>query len=284
MSTFPTVVVLSTGEVALVDVLASELRLTPFQARIGESFAFQPTENGSIPSPSLVFTVPQQNIRAAVINQNQVRFAITFTEDEGNFVIGNIILDLVDQDGDIFPFCWWVSDIGISKIQYSTSDVGNRYIISFIVEFFNIADAINMTVTSPLFASIPSYDNELVLPDPNSALFQQQVLQIHSITGTPALAMRRSNDTRYFGFPYLQRLDHPFFGSLEGGFTGDNYKVYTGDVYWGGYFIFPDSMYPTTLQAGSFFTATTIGGGLFTDTSFSGDDIICDPFTDPFIY
>jgi hypothetical protein len=262
-------VILDTGRAALARAFAEGSRVTPGRFRVGSGINFVPPGNGISPSPVVVYTGPQNLIAVNIININQVRFSMTLPEDVGDFSLGNVMLDL-DIDGEYVPFIWWVSDVVIPKEKFDPDDpnkVGNRFIISFIEEFINFADVISIVVTSPTFSSMPSYMAQYNVPPPEAALFQQAVVQNDSRTRTPALISRRAADNRWFGFPFLERLDNPFFGQLRGGYTGDGYFPYTGDYIWGGYFITPLVEYVSTMNCGA-----------FTDRAFS-KTIVCDPFT-----
>ena len=261
----PTNITLDSGFMIISDLLAKGEKAVVGQARVGSAINFIPNTSGIFPSPSVIAILDSSCISVDIINNNEVRFSITFSELLGNFDVGNIMLDL-QVNGIMIPFQWWVSDVVISKIKPSDNDVGNRFIVSFITKFQNILDAIVINVTSPFFSSLPSYSTELTTPSPIQSLYQQFVVQQYTTTRVPALGMRRSGDNRYFGFPFLQRLDHPFFGVLSGGYIKDNYYPYPGDIYWGGYFITPTTDYISPLN-----------GGNFTDTLFN-NIIICDKF------
>lgn len=244
--------ILDTGNQALANALATGKRLVPGRFRVGEAVNFVPSASGVNPTPNTIYTGGPDLIDVKIINKDTVRYALTLPESAGDFTIGNIILDFLQDGTTYIPGIWWASDVGIPKERYSIESVGNRFVISFFERFVDFAGAIAITVTPPVRASLVQYLNQGVIPSPETILYQQFVLQHHTVSQTPVFVTRRPQDNKYYATGYMQRLESPYFGAIHGGFVGDRYRQYRDDYVWGGWFISPDSEYNVTIDCGDF--------------------------------
>ncbi len=243
-------IILDSGRRLLARALASEQQIDIVEARIGNQAAYEPLAT-EINVRGLVYTVPARSIIPSVKNQDTVRFTIVIPEYIGGFNVGNVML-FAREEGLLIPFLYAVPDYAAPKIASSPGHIGERMLISLFVRFVNIAGAINLQVIPPQYSSLASYETQLVIPAPQNAVYQQFYIQNHTTLKYPVVASRRSVDERYFGFPFLQRLDDPFFGWLDGGYTTDNYWPWSGEFLWGNYYITPENEYNKICDGGSY--------------------------------
>jgi hypothetical protein len=244
--------ILDTGNEALVRALAKGKKLVAGRFRVGEDINFNPPRTGTNPMSQTVFVGGMDLISVKIIDKDTLRYSMTLPETAGNFNIGNVILDFLMDDDTYIPGIWWVSDVAIPKERFTDTTVGNRFIISFHEKFIDFAGAVAITVTPPVRASLPQYLNQGALVTAETTLYQQLVIQHHSIGRTPVFVTRRPQDNKYYATGYMQRLESPYFGAVHGGFMADGYNQYYGEWVWGGWFISPPSEYREVIDGGDF--------------------------------
>lgn len=260
--------VLNTGSVALLQALGNGKRIPVGRFRVGSAYDFIPDKDSTAPVGTLlepgVFT---DKIGLSFVDKDQLRVDLSFTEDMGDYFIGNVVIDLLVED-EYVPFLMWVSDIAIPKYKFNvdTGKIGNRYVFSFTEKLQNIDEALNITVLPVVHASLPQYTDETSLPPASIALFQNGVLQTYGTLFRPVTYVRRSVDENYFGYASLDRLDNPFFGVFDEGIVGSPDVPYTGKFLWGGYFESTDFDEPIS------------GGSFTTKENEFGDSLVGDPF------
>lgn len=261
--------VLNTGTGALGRALGDGVRIPIGRFRVGDASNFEPDEAAIGPSGNLVYTAYTDKISIDILSDNELKSTLTFTEDAGDFNIGNIVLDLLVED-EYVPFLIWVSDIPIPKIAFNkdTGAIGNRLALSFTEKVENIDEVLDINVLPTIYASLPQFSNEVAVPPAATALFQTGILQTWGTSFRPALFARRSIDDTYFGSPLLDRIDSPYFGERDGGITGTIKAPYNGIWMWGGHFGTPDADYEPEIA----------GGGRLSDKDDAyGDTLVGEP-------
>lgn len=244
--------ILHTGNEALVEALAKGKKLTAGRFRVGEDYNFNPLKTGVNPRIQTVFTGGVELISVKVLEKDTIRYSMTLPETAGNFNIGNVILDFVSEDNVYIPGIWWVSDVPIPKETFTDTTVGNRFIVSFHEKFQDFDGAVAITVTPPVRASLPQYKNQNALVTADTTLYQQLVIQHHSVGRTPVFVTRRPQDNKFYATGYMQRIESPYFGAVHGGFMADRYEQYYGQWIWGGWFLSPESEYREVIDGGDF--------------------------------
>lgn len=260
-------IVLNSGNRALLRAFGDGVRIPIGRFRVGDAYNFTPVETETGPSGALVYTGGTEKINIEILDTDELKIAITFTDDIGPFDIGNIVVDLLVEDGYV-PFLKWASDIPIPKYPFnkSTGDIGNTLVIQFSEEIKNIDETLDINVLPTIYASLPQYQKETALPPANSLLFQNFIVQTFKTLFRPVLAARRSVDNLLFGTAFMQRIDDPFFGVRDGGIVGQDKTVFKGRYVWGGFLPMQSSDFDKTINGGTLDTPAssytkTINGG-----------------------
>lgn len=248
--------VLNTGSRALLQALGAGVKIPVGRFRTGTDFNFIPPKDSTEPHGTPVDIGYLDRIGLSFISSDELRVDLSFGEDVGDFLIGNVIIDLFVEETYV-PFLMWVSDFQIPKFKFNaeTGAIGNRYAFSFTEKIENIDDALDINVLPISYSSLPQYPNEDALPPAEAALFQNPVLHSFGTLYRPVIAGRRAVDNAYFGFPLLEPLSNPFFGEEDFGVNGFINAPFTGEYLWGGHLDTPDSK----------FSSEVISGGSLTD-------------------
>lgn len=181
---------LDSGKAKLAASLASgrPVRITSF--KIG-STPQVPLEPGLSDVVSPVYTGSATAISYALPNENEARFFLTLEEGLGPFEVGNILL--LTEDGT--PFIMGTTLSALGKVPNNPPlSIGNRMIFSMTLAFFNVVDALDVSVLVPDYATMPSVSTQAMLPPAASTPYDTYLIQNHQNTGTPAIAVRRAVD------------------------------------------------------------------------------------------
>ena len=261
---------LNRGTNAIVNAHAKGSKIRFSEFRVGEDAAIPISRDAINPSPVTVYTGSSEYIFTSVVDNDTLRVTLKIPETVGGFNIGNIILYVSDAEGNKVPFGYGVGDVQAPKYASSDTSVGVSVELSMFFKYVNIIDAVNITVVSPEYSSLQSYKDESELPDASQFTYQQVYIQNYIGLNRPIMVSRRAVDDRLFGFPFLQRIDNPRFGWIDGGSVGDGYKPDNGEVIFGYYYVTPEGA----------FNRPPITGGVysFDNNDFDDDPYISDPY------
>jgi hypothetical protein len=245
-------VLLDTGKAALATSVAEGLPVQVVAYSVGQAANYVPDTSSLEVLPNAVFTGDASTISSSVINTDEIRYTITLLEPVGPFNVGNIMLFIqLGSDPTLIPYLYGVLPVAVPKYANNPpATIGNRLVFNLTAEYTNVSEAFNLEVVTPNYSSLPNYRDENDLPTPETAVYQQSVLQNCTITGAPALTVRRSIDDSWFINPFFSRIDDPEFGSLNGGIVGDNYVPYVGAFNSGGFYITPLAGYNQNMDGG----------------------------------
>lgn len=238
--------ILEDGKLMMGDQTVRGKKFTPHSFTVGDKVNFTPNTSNTAIEGNLVFTGDKVNIAGSIIAKDTYRFDLTFTEQTGDFTIGNIILNMQREDGLIFPAIAVASKVPYFKQAATPGTTGNRYVFSFIERIFNVEDALEITVQAPAYASLAGYKTEYDLPQPSQAVFQQFYVQEPLHASAPFIGLRRAVDNTFWGFPLYSRLGHPYFGILDGGRAGESRLQENSKFYWGARLNTPNSSFKRT--------------------------------------
>jgi len=245
-------VLLDSGKSALARAIAEGNKLKVGYFRVGLAANFQPSVAATNVAPTSMYEGTAAVIDTSLSNGDEVRYTVTLLEPVGPFNVGNIMLFLQGDSGEKIPYLYGVLPIAVPKYKSNPpATIGNRLVFNMTAKYTNVSEAFELTVVTPVFASLPNYRDEHDLPQPALATYQQSILQNNTNTGAPALAVRREIDNSWFMQPNFQRLDDPDFGAMKGGVVGDNYLPFYGDYYSGGVYITPLAGFDRNLDGGA---------------------------------
>lgn len=262
---------LETGKRLTSGALAGFSRFAPHSFKCGATadFTFSPSEVAH--RGSLVYTGSASLIQTRIVTFNTVRYTCVLPEGVGPFTFGNLVLFSSDFNGEPIPFVGISFPFALTKTlsdpNWNNSNPfpkpGNRLVISITVTHSEITDDSRITVNllTPTYSNLPFFEDETVLPPAESQPWPQFVLHNHTSRGMPVFVSKRDDDT-YWGAP-MQNIQHPHFGFIDGGVSGDSYQ--TSQHAW------LDGRYYTTL-AGQY--SGVMGGMGYTDIAQFPDSII----------
>lgn len=226
--------VLDDGKLMMGDQSVRGNRFKPHSFVVGDAINFKPNTDATTARGNIVFTGDKSLIAGSILTKDTYRFYLTFPESAGDFSIGNLVLNMQREDGTIFPFIFVASKVPYFKQAAAPGDTGNRYVFNFIQKIINVEDALNITIQTPAYASLPGYKTEFDLPQPSQAGFQQFYVQEPLYSSVPFIGLRRSIDNSYWGMPLYSRVGHPYFGILDGGRAGESRITTFSKFYYGG--------------------------------------------------
>ena len=245
-------VLLNSGKAALAAAIAEGKKLKVAAYRVGQAANFEPSVAATNVAPTSMYQGTAATIDTSLINGDEVRYTITLLEPVGPFNIGNVMLYLAEDDGSLIPYLYGVLPIAVPKYKSNPpATIGNRLVFNMTAKYTNVSEAFELTVVTPVFASLPNYRDEYDLPQPQSASYQQSVLQNNTNTGSPAIAVRREIDNSWFVQTHFQRIDDPDFGAMKGGVAGDAYLPFYGNYFSGGVYITPLAGFDRNLDGGA---------------------------------
>lgn len=248
---------------------------------LGSGSNYTPLASDNAVNGTLVYTGTAHQIDAKAVDDHTMSYTLTIPEGAGPFSFGSIILYANHIDGTRLPMLEASLPFAIQKI-FADPNLGiespfplpgSRLVITFtVVTDINSSSAsIEVVVTAPSFASLPYFPDELTLPPPNVQPWNQFILSQHSLTGAPALVVKGPDNT-YWGTGLLQNLTSPLFGTINGGFSGDNYETDPCNYAWGGTYVMTDADYAGNLGGYGYTTINTgqitndiIGNRAYTD-------------------
>ena len=254
-------ILLDTGTAALAQAIIEGTPLKVVAYHIGQGANFQPATNANDVLPSTIYAGDATTISPSAVNGNEIRYVVTLMEPVGPFNVGNIMLFLqLGDDPTLIPYLFGVLPVPVPKYQSDPPrTIGNRLVFNLTAKYVNIAQAFELTVTTPQYASLPNYRDEYDLPPASAAVYQQSILQNITVTGAPGVAVRRTMDDVWYVNPFFQRLDDPEYGALIGGNLGDGYLPFYGDYFNGGLYTTPDGTFTDFLTGGTDWAGPAIG-------------------------
>jgi hypothetical protein len=264
MSEIPTYLscIVDDGKYAIGQALVQQKKIRPYCFTIGNAYNFTPLESGTEVQGDLVYTGSGSLIKGYIVSKDTFKFSLTVPESAGDFDVGNILLYMQSDDGQIFPFIWAVMKIPYPKQKQIENTVGNRFVFEFIEKIVNVTDILQMDIVANEYASLAGYQNEFDLPIPSQALFQQFVVHEPKFSPVPFVGMRRTVDNSYWGLALYSKVNDPFFGTIASGQAGDS-KGSKDNIFWGGTIKMTDDKLPITYGGGTIASNPTfsIGGG-----------------------
>lgn len=264
-------VLLDSGKAALASAIANGTKLKIGAYRIGQAANFAASTSATNVSPVSVYQGTAANISTSLVENDQIRYVITVPESVGPFSVGNIMLFLQDEEGELIPYLHGIQPVPIPKYKSNPPTIiGNRLVFNLTAKYTNISEAFTLVVSSPVYASLPNYRDEYELPNPSYAVYQQAVLQNNTVNGSPGLVVRRSIDNSWYINTFFQRIDDPAYGILKGGIAGDSYLPFYGDYYSCGLYTNSSSDFNNTIDGGASWASPTtaddpIDSGLYTE-------------------
>lgn len=220
-------ILLDSGKNAILDALSTQSTLIVNKYLIGSTANVTLDSAATAPSalidPAGKYDGDGTDITYVKVNSSEIRFVLTLDEGDGDFTIGNFMLLLQDDT----PFAHATLTTAVEKIKNNLpSSVGNRYSFNMTIGFTNISNAVDVSLLSADYATLPSVSNQNALPLAGLAPYESYILQNDVRTGRPSIVVKRNIDNNWFSIP-TDYLDDTEGGNLTAGLLG---KEYTNDI------------------------------------------------------
>jgi hypothetical protein len=234
-------ILLNDGKKLVSSALSGASKFAPHSVKLGSASGYTPSEDDTSPSGLPVYEAGSEILTSRIIGSNLIRYTVTLAEGIGPFSFGNCIIYANDHNGSVIPFIeivlpspiYKAKDAGTFDSVLPFPQPGSRLLISVILKH-SIQDepTVTVNVTAPIFSSIPIHPSQATLPAPSLQPWSQFILNTHDTTNSPAFVTKRSDNT-YWGMPLTHCIQHPYFGAIDGGATGDAYKSDQYGYIWG---------------------------------------------------
>lgn len=275
--------ILTAGKAAISDALLGVNPALPHSFIIGDSFGFEPTDDMLTVAGTKVFTGDATAISATRISEDTVRYVCSLSETHGPFQIGNLILNMSSLASGVTPFIAVVLPVPIQKQQSDPTFTdqgfqvpGSRVAINIEIKHTEEIEIANVTVITPNYSSLPTFETELDVPEGAALTFKQAVISYHSAVRMPVLMTVDANNVRW-GMPFTQGINHPYFGHLDGGTDGEGYGGDPSEIIFGYYYLTPEATFTYPSIGGADYTGLTsgvVGGASYDDTVLSATNFV----------
>lgn len=228
----PQSILLNTASRALGEMLRSGEAVKATYFRIGSQFGFTPRVD-MVDVKDFVYEGTLANMRMELDPDGKTSYAIiTLDELIGNFAVGNIcVLDQYRR-----PLVLMSLPAAGEKYRSTGTQTGN--ILSYYVPivFSRSPDTLAITITVPEYNELPTIPDAADLGTPDTtqnfiylaSQFQDKLI--------PAIVAAHMEENDWYAYPWMQRLDDPNYGVIDGGVVGDGYEAFIGREFDGGFF------------------------------------------------
>lgn len=252
-------VLLTAGKSLITSSMTGFSLFAPIKYELGNAYGFTPDESDTVARGTIVYTGSALEVQARQLASDTARYVITVPESAGPFNIGNIMLygtmwnaDPVPLFSVVLPFLYTKEKsnaTAVSGTQYPIP--GNRFIITITIKHSLEASTVNVTVTTPNFASLAYFSDQHTYPPP--ALNPWTTFMLHNDTRTdmPAMVATRDDGTQW-GIPAWQNIRDPKFGMADGGQCGDGYAPVGLTFLWGQTYLTPITSYQGVIGGSSY--------------------------------
>jgi hypothetical protein len=268
--------ILTAGKLVLSNAL---LGITPAKIhsfKCGDTFGFTPDSNDTAPRGNLVFQTDAASISTSRLSDDTVRYVCSITEQHGPFIVGNLVLYIQDELGNILPFISVVLPVPIQKLNSNPIVTPSGYEVpgtrlSFNVELKHSDEVIIATVNvvTPTYGFLPSFETEAEVPIGAALNYKNFVISHHTVVKRPVLGTLDGNAIRW-GIPFTQQINDPNFGHLDGGDDSQPHHYYDGiEIIFGNFYTTPELNYTYPVYGGGSYTenlVAVLGGATYTMT------------------
>ena len=266
--------ILTAGKIVLSNAL---LGISPAKVHsfgCGDLFGFTPDSNDVAPRGNIVFQADAAAISTSRLAEDTVRHVCSITEQHGPFTVGNIVLYLQDDKGNILPFISVVLPVPIQKLNSNPIVTPSGYEVPGTRLTFNVelkhSDEVTIatvTVVTPTYSFLPSYETEATVPIGAALNYKNFVISHHTVVKRPVLGTVDGNSIRW-GIPFTQQINDPDFGHLDGGDDSQPHNYYDGaELIFGNFYTTPETNYTYPVYGGGGYTdniVAVLGGATYT--------------------
>ena len=270
--------ILTAGKTALSNALLGIAPASAHSFNVGDTAGYEPVVSNTAITGNLVFEGLATSITSTRLSEDTVRFVCTITESHGPFEVGNMILFMESIEDGVVPFIEVVLPVAITKTQSDPQLTaegfqvpGSRLAINIELKHSDEVIIQSVTVITPNYASMPTFETQLDVPAGAALSFRQFVISWHSQTRSPVLATVDGGGI-IWGIPYSQQVNDPDFGHLDGGQDGGGYGGEPDDIVFGYFYTTPEATFVSPYIGGATYTgivSNIVGGASYTDTAAS---------------
>lgn len=267
--------ILTAGKAAISDALLGVNEALPHSFLVGDAAAFTPLASMTAVQGSQVFEGSAAAIQATRLSEDTVRYVCTISEQHGPFTVGNLILNMSSEASGVQPFIMVVLPVPIQKQnsdpQFTAQGFripGSRIAINIEVKHTEEVEIANVTIITPEYSSLPTYETELDVPVGAALTHKQFVISYHTAVRMPVLGTVDGDNVRW-GIPFSQAINHPNFGHIDGGNDGEGYGGDPSEILFGYFYLTPEAVFTYPSIGGSTYDDTgvaSVGNAQYTDT------------------
>lgn len=251
-------ILLNTGRGLITSSMIGFSMFAPLKFRVGNSFGFTPDPADTDIRGALTYEGSSALMTSRRLAEDAARYVCTIPESEGDFDIGNIVFfgtmwnnDPIPLFSVSLPYLYHKQVASPSFEGQPFPTPGSRFICNVTIKHSLEATGVTVTITTPTFASFPTYEDENSVPTPGLNPWSTYIISKDSRTGGPTFVFTDENEVTW-GIPATQLLREPNFGDADGGYTGDGYTKEVRSYISGGTFTTDEAVYRGTIGGESF--------------------------------
>lgn len=263
---------LKAGKTIISEAMIGVTTALPHHFDVGDGFGFTPSENDTTIVGNKVFTGYGDLVQVSLLSEDTVRYVCNIPENYGPFNVGNMILYMTDNDGDVLPYFEVVLPVVVRKIKSSSAQSQDGYDVpdtrlTISIEIRHSEEAVitSINVITPTYSTLPTFYTEQDVPPGVALTYSQFIVTYDTRTRGPVLYTIDADGVRW-GMPFTHQLEDPNFGHVVGGFDGEGYGQEPDEIVCGYWYLTPSSAMSSTNIGDALYKSpfmATLGGATY---------------------